>query len=204
MLKNQVDCRFSVSIRFRRKYPSMVLLQGLIFGRALMDSLARHGAHPAASALRQSHSIRGRRRINCRVSRANPYETSELLARVGGNSIRHLSKHADSASQLPIKSLENEAWWVDTLVQNKPWIILIDIYLRRRQMLITACCLVYKCSSFASLQYCLHLSVLCLFCAFGVCLHDIAIGIVTHTEIVRFRNKHHASVQNSLAERLNG
>lgn len=93
----------------------MVLLQGLVFGRVLMESLARKGAAPAATAVRLSHRNRTQRRSGMHRGfrqTTNPYESKELLQRLGRCSIRHLS--SGTATVLSSKSLEellkDEVW----------------------------------------------------------------------------------------------
>uniref|UniRef100_A0A915PNA5 CDP-diacylglycerol--glycerol-3-phosphate 3-phosphatidyltransferase n=1 Tax=Setaria digitata TaxID=48799 RepID=A0A915PNA5_9BILA len=94
----------------------MVLLQGLVFGRALMESLSQKGVAPATATVRLSHRIRVQRRgrVNRLFKRAitNPYETNEMLQRLGRCSVRHLSSgmSATSSSESLEEFLKGENW----------------------------------------------------------------------------------------------
>ncbi|VDN34141.1 unnamed protein product [Gongylonema pulchrum] len=99
----------------------MVLLQGLVFGRILMDSLARRGARPTVATARQLMLQRprtGRRvAVHRRFKRTatNPFEANELLNRLGGSSIRCLSSKAatastSSAATSAADALKDEVW----------------------------------------------------------------------------------------------
>ncbi|VDN07829.1 unnamed protein product [Thelazia callipaeda] len=90
----------------------MVLLQGLICGRVLMNSLAQKGAAPVVAT---SHRVRTFRRKGNHHRNddgaVNPYEASELLQRLGGCSVRHFSsKTSASASQSLEELLKDEVW----------------------------------------------------------------------------------------------
>lgn len=93
----------------------MVLLQGLIFGRALMESLARRAAAPAATTVRFSHRNRTQRKGGLyRGFRrtTNSYEAGELLKRLERCSVRHLSSGATTmpSSESLKELLKDEVW----------------------------------------------------------------------------------------------
>ncbi|VDK71558.1 unnamed protein product [Litomosoides sigmodontis] len=89
----------------------MVLLQGLIFGRALMESVARRGAAPAATTVRFSNRNRAQRKGGFRRT-TNSYEGSELIKRMERCSVRHLSSRVTpvSSSESLEKLLKDEIW----------------------------------------------------------------------------------------------
>ncbi|KAL3985197.1 hypothetical protein ACH3XW_37625 [Acanthocheilonema viteae] len=93
----------------------MVLLQGLVFGRALMESL-RKGTAPAATAVRSSHRNRTQRKngLYRGFKRAtNPYESKELLQRLERCSVRHLSSGMTTASSSKsLKELLKDEVWI--------------------------------------------------------------------------------------------
>ncbi|CAG9539881.1 unnamed protein product [Cercopithifilaria johnstoni] len=93
----------------------MVLLQGLVFGRAVMESLARRGVVPAATTVRLSHRNRAQRKSGlyrgCKRT-TNPYESKELLQRLERCSVRHLSSGTTivSSSKSLEELLKDEVW----------------------------------------------------------------------------------------------
>ncbi|VDM08590.1 unnamed protein product [Wuchereria bancrofti] len=94
---------------------NMVLLQGLIFGRALMESLARKGVTSTATTVRLSHRNRAQRRNGMHRGfkhTVNPYERKELLQRLGSCSVRHLSSGTAAASSPKSLNelLKDEVW----------------------------------------------------------------------------------------------
>lgn len=94
----------------------MVLLQGLIFGRALMESIARRGAASATATASLSHRNRTQRKgvVHRELKRTiNPYESRELLRRLERCSVRHLSSGTTTASSKSLKEfLKDEVWLV--------------------------------------------------------------------------------------------
>ncbi|EFO17301.1 hypothetical protein LOAG_11198 [Loa loa] len=93
----------------------MVLLQGLVFGRVLMESLARKGAAPTAATVRLSHRSRTQRRGGMHRGfkyTTNPYESRELLQRLERCSVRHFSSETTttSSSKLLEELLKDEIW----------------------------------------------------------------------------------------------
>ncbi|KAM3717735.1 CDP-diacylglycerol--glycerol-3-phosphate 3-phosphatidyltransferase [Dirofilaria immitis] len=93
----------------------MVLLQGLVFSRVLMESLARKGASPAASSLHLSRRNRTQRRsmmYHGFKHTKNVYETRELLQRLERCSSRHLTSRTTSApsSNSLDELLKDEIW----------------------------------------------------------------------------------------------
>ncbi|VIO98050.1 Phospholipase D. Active site motif family protein [Brugia malayi] len=100
---------------YRHSSLNMVLLQGLIFGRALMELLARKGPTPTATAIRLSHRNRAQRKngMHCGFKHTvNPYERKELLQRLGSCSVRHLSSGTAAASSPKSLNefLKDEVW----------------------------------------------------------------------------------------------
>ncbi|VDK63351.1 unnamed protein product, partial [Onchocerca ochengi] len=93
----------------------MVLLQGLVFGRVLMEAMARNGAAPAATNVHLFHRNRTQRRGMMHHGfkhTTNPYESSELLQRLERCSARHLSSRttALSSSKSLKELLKDEVW----------------------------------------------------------------------------------------------
>lgn len=97
----------------------MILLQGFVFGRGLIESLARKTAAPTASTARFSYRNRTQRRIGMHrvfINAINPYETRELLHRLRGCSVGHLASGTattDSSSKLLKELLKDEVWLVN-------------------------------------------------------------------------------------------
>uniref|UniRef100_A0A0R3RSW6 Transmembrane protein 186 n=1 Tax=Elaeophora elaphi TaxID=1147741 RepID=A0A0R3RSW6_9BILA len=93
----------------------MVLLQGLVFGRALMESLARKGAAPTAATIRLSHRNRAQRKNGMHRGfkyATNPYESRELLQRLGRCSVRHLSSGTAAVSSKSLNELLKDEVWI--------------------------------------------------------------------------------------------
>ncbi|KHN76433.1 Transmembrane protein [Toxocara canis] len=90
----------------------MVLLQGIVFGRALLEALSRRDAQRAfVSAPRlmatTSQQKRAHRKRERRTPHVNPFLVGECLHRLGGNSIRPFSTRRQPTLR---EVLKDETW----------------------------------------------------------------------------------------------
>uniref|UniRef100_A0A9J2PJ82 CDP-diacylglycerol--glycerol-3-phosphate 3-phosphatidyltransferase n=1 Tax=Ascaris lumbricoides TaxID=6252 RepID=A0A9J2PJ82_ASCLU len=90
---------------------AMVLLQGLVFGRVLMDAIGRRGSQRALATTSSLGSYSSQKRPHKRRVRRtepiNPFLTEECLHRIGGSSIRCIStRHEPTVQEI----LNDETW----------------------------------------------------------------------------------------------
>ncbi|MFH4979298.1 hypothetical protein AB6A40_006007 [Gnathostoma spinigerum] len=93
----------------------MVLLQGLVLGKTVMNAIARRGTRPIVVASTSSfqqpskHTFRARKRP-LYDDGVNPYSKAECLSRLGGNCIRNLRTVAGREVQNLEELLKDENW----------------------------------------------------------------------------------------------
>lgn len=92
---------------------AMVLLQGLVFGRVLMDAIGRRGSQRALATTSSLGSYSSQKRPHKRRVRRtepiNPFLTEECLHRIGGSSIRCIStRHEPTVQEI----LNDETWYL--------------------------------------------------------------------------------------------